>query len=138
MRPIEHLLKLQEAFQMASERTGQQAIKCSGKVNKKVTKEVIPLGAQVFLRNIRVVATKSGIWNSKPYRVVEQKPNNVYVVECENGSSKSVHRAEMFDARQLLQDIGPANEPVLREIGRQIHRSKQSLIGKMRGRYRCG
>jgi transposase InsO family protein len=113
--PIEHLRKLQEAFQMASERTEQQALKRCGKVNKKVTKEVIPLGARVFLRNHPSGRNKiQDIWNSKPYRVVEQKPNNVYVVVCENGLSKSVHRAEMLDARQLLQDIGPRNEPVPR------------------------
>ena len=108
--PAAHHQRLKEAFRIATERTELEALKRRNKVNEGIADAEIPIGGRVFLKSHPQGRNKiQDIWDPRPYKVVERRKYNEYVVENLKGDPKSkrVHRSQMLDSRQLVEDIIP-------------------------------
>ncbi|XP_048250208.1 protein NYNRIN-like [Haliotis rufescens] len=104
----EHQKKLQDVYRMVSERTEHEALKRRNRVNKDAEDKEISIGARVFLRNHPKGRNKiQDVWSLAPYKVVEKKMFNQYVIQTLQGEEnrKTVHRKELLDSRTLVEDI---------------------------------
>lgn len=105
-----HHRRMTEAFQLASERTEQDALKRRNRVNQMANDKPLPVGARVFRRNHCKGRCKiQDIWNPIPFKVTGTCDNNVYiVVPVDGGIEKKVHRSEILDSRSLVECICPS------------------------------
>lgn len=104
-----HFKNLEEAFQLATERTEMEALKRQKHLNINADNKELPIGCRVFLRNHPRGRCKiQDAWNNKPFRIVN-KQENMYKVEplVGNGDSKYVHRREILDARYIARNVTP-------------------------------
>jgi len=104
----DHQQKLRDAYRLVSERTESEALKRRTRVNLHANDKGLTVGARVFIRSHPKGRNKiQDVWNPKPYRVVEVKDHNEYVIEPLEGEGheKTVHRKELLDSRILVDDI---------------------------------
>lgn len=104
-----HFKNLQEAFQLATERTEKEALKRQEKLNIHADNKELPVGCRVFIRNHPKGRSKiQDAWNDRPFRITDKK-ENMYKVEPLDGrgEGKYVHRREILDARYLVKNINP-------------------------------
>lgn len=102
-----HFKNLQEAFQLATERTEKEALKRQEKLNIHADNKELPVGCRVFIRNHPKGRSKiQDAWNDRPFRISD-KNENMYKVEPLDGrgEGKYVHRREILDARYLVKNI---------------------------------
>ena len=110
-----HFLRLKNAHDHALQSTEQEAARRKRRHDQTATASSLPIGARVFVRNHqpRGRAKIQDAWEDVPFRVVDrtEEEGNVYVVEplMGDGRARTLHRAELLDARDLVDDIN--NEP---------------------------
>ncbi len=111
-----HHQRLRQAFQAARASTEKEALR--RKERQKPTGNAdLPIGARVFIRNHPLGRNKmQDYWKSTPHVVIAH-PNPegpVYVVEplTGNGPTKTVHRTELLDSKELhKRELHPKMEP---------------------------
>ena len=117
----DHFLRLTRAFQNASRSTEKEALRRKTWNDRTATASKLPVGARVFVRNHQPKGrTKiQDAWESTPFRVIDhtEEDGNVYVVEPVTGEGRirTLHRAEILDARELAEEVNPPEDEVLSE-----------------------
>ena len=113
-----HYRRLQQAFQLASERSEKEALRRKTRNDIKANDTGLTVGARVFLRNRGFTSRHKihDVWNSVPH-VITQRPDptgNVYTVAPLEGDGpiKTLQRRDLLDGRSLVSDQLQETPPV--------------------------
>ena len=100
----QHQEHMRDIMKLASENTTRNAQIRRDRYDLTAKVNSIPVGTQVLLRNRSLVGRNKiqDHWSSIPYKVVETRDNNVYVIQLADGSGpkRTVTRTEILDTRE--------------------------------------
>ena len=101
----QHQKNLADASNLAGYNLNKEALSRQKTYNKKAREAPLPLGARVLLRNNVIGQNKiQDHWLSTPYKVVAKLKDNVYTVQCADGTgpTKNLNRVNLLDTRELV------------------------------------
>ena len=133
----QHQEHMRDIMKLASENTTRNAQIRRDRYNLTAKVHAIPVGTQVLLRNRSQVGRNKiqDHWSSIPYKVVETRDNNVYVIQLADGSGpkRTITRTEIFDTREKanVEDNIDKNEgsgwSTVYEVSNSLSTGKQTL-----------